>query len=800
MRTKTAARLGAIVALALFAGLVTAVRDPAPSAASDGRYSADIRRTQYGIPHITAKDHGSLGYGYGYAFAQDNLCVLASWMVTLRGERSRHFGPGALSDDPVRPIPNLASDVYHRSLRESGLLRRLLARPAPLGPTPELRRLVDGYAAGYNRYLADTGVDRLPDPSCRGKAWVTPITADDIWINLLDLNRMAGSTGLKEAIAAARPDGGAAPGEAPDKGPDQATPKPKPAAPGSNGWALGRAATTAKNGMLLADPHFPWNGIRRFYQVQLTIPGVLNVAGGSLYGTPLVQIGHNASLAWTHTVSHAQRFTLYRLKLVPGDPTTYLVDGRAEPMGRQEVTVPTRRDDGSTAETGTTLYTSRYGPVISWSGEAAYALADANVANLRSGNEWLAMAAARDVAGLRTAQRAYQSMPFVYTLATDTAGTAYFSDVSVVPHVTDAQAERCAVPEGERMAPGTYVLDGSTSDCLWGKDPDAVEPGVFGPGNAPAMTRADYVANSNESPWLTNPEAPLTGYPRIYGDTETRRDLRTRLSLDMIGKRLSGRDGFGPSGFTLASLQAVTLGKRNLGAEITRADLLALCRDRPVITASDGERVNVKEACRTLARWKARAGLGDEGAVLWREFFQRLDGPRPRPRAGESEPPPVKDWWRVPFDPERPLTTPHGLDRDHPNVSRALADAVQYFRKRELPLTLMPGKAQHYGSVPVPGCTEGEGCFDRVRTGGPLGDDGRYPDVNTGSSFLMAVELTPAGPRARTILTYSLSADPTNPHHTDQTVLFSQGKWVTNRFTEAEIMADPALRVTRLRG
>jgi acyl-homoserine-lactone acylase len=42
----------------------------------DHHYSAEIRRTEYGIPHILASDYGSLGYGYGYAFAQDNL---ASW-------------------------------------------------------------------------------------------------------------------------------------------------------------------------------------------------------------------------------------------------------------------------------------------------------------------------------------------------------------------------------------------------------------------------------------------------------------------------------------------------------------------------------------------------------------------------------------------------------------------------------------------------------------------------------------------------------------------------------------------------
>lgn len=146
----------------------------------------------------------------------------------------------------------------------------------------------------------------------------------------------------------------------------------------------------------------------------------------------------------------------------------------------------------------------------------------------------------------------------------------------------------------------------------------------------------------------------------------------------------------------------------------------------------------------------------------------------------------------MPFDPAHPLTTPRGL-KDVPAVRQALADAVGFFRSNGIPLTLTPGQAQSYASIPIPGCTEGEGCFDRVRTGGPLGTDGRYPEVDTGSSFMMAVELTPAGPRTRTVLTYSLSANPASPHHADQTALFSRGGWVTERFTAAEITADPHL-------
>src|SRR5215470_10731593 len=97
-----------------------------------GGYFAEIRRTAYGIPHILAWNFGSLGYGYGYAFAQDNLCSLASEVLTLRGQRSRYFGPGADSGDPFVPVTNLVSDIYYRGLSGTHVVRQLLARPAPL--------------------------------------------------------------------------------------------------------------------------------------------------------------------------------------------------------------------------------------------------------------------------------------------------------------------------------------------------------------------------------------------------------------------------------------------------------------------------------------------------------------------------------------------------------------------------------------------------------------------------------------------------------------------------------------------
>lgn len=77
--------------------------------APPGEAWAEIRRTSFGVPHIVARDERGLGYGIGYAYAQDNLCLLANEVVTVNGERSRFFGPQALT---LEQRENLASDVF----------------------------------------------------------------------------------------------------------------------------------------------------------------------------------------------------------------------------------------------------------------------------------------------------------------------------------------------------------------------------------------------------------------------------------------------------------------------------------------------------------------------------------------------------------------------------------------------------------------------------------------------------------------------------------------------------------------
>lgn len=88
MRTRL--RRWAVSAVALFTASAVL-----PSAAADARadghrtshggLSAVIRYTEYGVPHIVAKDCANLGFGTGWAQAPDQVCVLADGFVTVRG-------------------------------------------------------------------------------------------------------------------------------------------------------------------------------------------------------------------------------------------------------------------------------------------------------------------------------------------------------------------------------------------------------------------------------------------------------------------------------------------------------------------------------------------------------------------------------------------------------------------------------------------------------------------------------------------------------------------------------------------
>jgi len=814
---------GRVLTLGLLSGLACAVplATPASSEAAPKVRSlpgADnakvvIRRTAHGIPHIVGSNFRNLAYGYGYAFAQDNICTIASSYVTVRAERSRFFGPDATwkFEGNGSTVNNLNSDFFFKRIVDTAVVEKLLTQKPPSGPRPEIRSGVAGYVAGYNRYLRDTGVANLPDPTCRGEEWVRPIREIDVYRYFYKLALLASSGVAIDGIGSAQP--------------------PTPPAPvgllsttkqmdliegnldrfrlgdaGSNAYGLGSQATADGHGMVLGNPHFPWQGSQRFYQSHLTVPGKVDVAGASLFGVPIVLIGHTRRLAWSHTVSTARRFTPFELKLVPGSPTTYLYDGQPRQMTADNVTVQVPGAGGKLENRSRTLYSTVHGPVFTsilglplfpWSSAQAHAMGDINAGNFRYLNHFFETNLSQTVREYDRVQRRNQGIPWVNSIAADSRGEAYYADIGAVPNVSNAKAQACNTALGAQTTQllGIPILDGSRTACRWDNDPDAIQPGSFGPKNMPSMIRRDYVTNSNDSYWLSNPAQRLEGFARIIGDERTTRSLRTRLGLRIVQQRLDGSDGLRGKGFNLGQLQDAVFNNRQYAGELFRDRLVAICKAEPVMQGSQGP-VDVREACPILEQWNLRDDLDSRGAVLFRRFATKLLA-LPGPAGGVSSNPAA---YEQPFDVNDPVNTPRGLSNNQ-NTRTALADAVKELRDLAIPLNArlreFQSEARGNERIPIHGGPGTLGVFNAISA--PFAGKAGFPDVTTGSSFVMAAHVNGTRcPESRSILTYSQSANPASPYYADQTRMFSQKKWVDMRFCTEEVLRDRALRVTEL--
>ncbi|MFF4805072.1 penicillin acylase family protein [Streptomyces sp. NPDC001351] len=798
MRTRSRRLVVAAVALLTASSALQATAAERPSRQdhpSHGDLSAVIRYTEYGIPHIVAKNYADLGFGTGWAQASDQVCLLADGFVTVRGERSRFFGPHAATDRSLSSASdNLSSDLYFRGVRQTRTVEKLLAEPAPRGPSRQVKDMLRGFAAGYNAWLAQ---NRITDPACEGKAWVRPVSTTDVAARFYAIVILGGQGGSVDEITGAQPPtGSTAPGTKVDAKALIRVVRERSASAdmGSNAVAFSGATTANGRGLLLGNPHYPWQGGRRFWQSQQTIPGELDVAGGSLLGSPTVSIGYNSRVAWSHTVATGVPFSLTRLTLDPADPTVYLVDGRRERMTKRTVTVAVQ--DG--APVTRTQWWTRYGPVVAdpdgdpplpWTATTAYVLNDPNAANFRFADTSLGFAKARSTADILTSLALHQGLPWVNTIAADSAGHSLYTQSQVLPRITDDLAARCSTDLGRLTYPqaGVAVLDGSRGDCAIGSDPDAVQPGIFGPARMPTLKDAPYAENSNDSAWLANTDRPLTGYERIFGDVGTPRSLRTRGAIEDVAAMAER------GGLTIRDLQKQQFANRVPAGVLGAADAARACAALPggTATASDGKSVDVTEACKVLAAWDLTMDTGSRGALFFDRFWRKLTAAVPAGRL-----------WKVPFSAADPVRTPNTLDTAAPGFATALADTVAELHGSGTPLDARLGDHQYVvrggERIAIPGGSNRLGVWNVIE---PTWDaaSGAYTQVPFGSSHLQAVGWDGSGcPVARTLLTYSQSSNPNSPHYSDQTRLLSGEQWVTARFCEKDILSSPALRVIRV--
>ncbi len=738
--------------------LLTACQQPEkPEQAAE--YEVDIRWTSYGIPHVKAKDWGGLGYGFAYATATDAFCVIAHEVMLVAGEQSRYQGYGD---------GRLESDVFHKALLDDPVLEHFSA-----ALSSNSAAFNNGYVKGYNRYLRDNK-QTLP-AACVNKPWVREINLSDVIRMNVGVGIRYGVGRFKQGIADAQPPGAdvVSYAAADFSGFDGI---------GSNAVALGRNVTDSGRGMLFGNPHYPWKGPSRFHLIHTTIPGELDVMGVSLMTTSRVSIGFNRDIAWTHTVSTALRATVYELSLNPDNAMQYLYEGGYRDIEEQEIQLVSKSVDGPEVKETRKVYTSHFGPIAAtsefpWTTKKAYVIKDANVYNNRSSETYDALGKARNINEVEAAI-SHQGVAFTNTIAADREGTAFYADISVTPNVDAALLERCRVSV-EGVPAYIVVLDGSKASCEWQQDTRARIPGILPAEEMPRLKRDDYVTNSNDSYWLSNPHAPLEGYSPIIGPEQTARSLRTRAGISLV-EALLEEGKVKPS-----DLQDMLYAHRNFGAELLLDDVLSLC------SANSYSIAPIQGACEALKAWDRTMTVDSKGSQVWTEFWMTARN--------------IEGIFAQAFDKNDPVNTPRGIAVDKPEVKVEVIDALLAAQNKldeagialeqrlgDIQYTELNGKR-----FPVPGGQGWAGMFSMIIA--PLENGAGYTPIVHGNSFVQVVSWDEEGELdARGILTYSQSQEPESAHYSDQTELYSTGQWLKFPFRDAEIAADPNLKSLHL--
>ena len=691
---------------------------------SDGQLEATIRRTTGGVPHIVADDLKSAAFGHGYAQAQDNVCMLAEAVVKARSERAKYFGPGpdagfGVGINIVNDFSFKAQQIYAGAEAEFPAL------------SPESRALIEGFTEGYNRYVNETDASQFP-AECADQEWVKPITPVDLLAHYRIVGQYAsGALFATGAVFLAVP-----PAESPAPTPVSSVTNAEEvnnllksvvatAEAGarsqtnfadmglaSNAWGIGSELTEQGRGALLANPHFPYTGHRRLYEVQMTVPGYLNVHGAGLLGTAIPLINFNENLAWSHTVTTSRRFTWYELVLKDGDNLTYVKDGVEKPITTETYQIEVDMGMAQPVVLERTFYFSEYGPMIAanavsnqlpaWgengalnaSSTVAHTYRDANANTGGLLDTWLGMSRASNLEEFQSVFQNCGSTLWTNTTYADDQGNAFYIDSSSVPNLSEKAIALVNLRRASSDAyaglfdQGVTLLDGRLSQEDW------VET-ACGPlvpyDQKPKLVRSDWVQNSNSSYWSTNPDEFLTGFSPLFGDEKAPINPRTRLGIKMLQNLMdpgfptaplpAGQDGK----FSAEELIGVIWNNRAWYAEQFLPELLQRC-DAIGSTAVNG--VDLSSWCQSLSNWDGLYNRDSVGAHIFRVFMANYIEDL------ESD-------LTTPFSPADPVGTPADPSEENAGTATdtmllALADGVTALQSQGILPTDALGDLQYY--------------------------------------------------------------------------------------------------------
>jgi penicillin amidase len=487
------------------------------------RDSVQVRYDIRGVPHIFAATEEDAYRALGYVVARDRLFQM---------DLQAHAGSGRLTE--MVGDRALAMD---EETRTRGIPRAVERKFAALDTDSPSRKMIDAYAAGVNAYIDRLSPEDYPIEykllDVRPEHWRA---INSIYLLATMGQTLAGADPERTFARVAAVVGREAamalfplhtPIEEPIqpeprwKGPRMAfAPIPPPGLPdkraaglvamydafdgpqadaahqsgfASNNWAVAPSRTRDGYALLAGDPHLDLSLPSIWYEVQMTVPGKLDVYGVTIPGAPGIIIGFNRNIAWTFTNTGADVTDFYRETVDDSlDPTQYMLDGAWRPLVPRVETY--LAPDGGTLYVDTVLFTHR-GPITKTHGQWV----SMRWTVLEPSEEIRAFydaAHARTAAEFQAAMAHSFFVPAQNMLVADRQGTIAIRSTGHFPLRPDNGS-------------GLVVRDGSTTASDWiGYWPVYMYPQSFNP-------RQGYLASANQEP-----EVPASEFAYLGTDAE----------------------------------------------------------------------------------------------------------------------------------------------------------------------------------------------------------------------------------------------------------------------------------------
>ncbi|MEY3404837.1 MAG: hypothetical protein RL161_267 [Bacteroidota bacterium] len=289
-----------------------------------------IYRDGYGVPHIYGKSDADAVFGLLYSQCEDGFERVEMNYVTALGRQSEFKGEAYVWQDLRARL--VIDEARGRALYQSA--------------KPELKKLLDAFAAGINYFLF-THPEVKPKLIHRFEPWMHilfsegSIGGDITSISLTELEKFY--TGQIKV-------GQYAPEERVDRTAD-----------GSNGFALSPSRSTTGNALFYINPHTTFYFRGEFHMVS---EEGLNAYGAATWGQLFLYQGFNASCGWMHTSSQADVVDFYKERVeLEGKRYMYWNDDKKYPVETKEILLKVLKNE-KMETISFTGYRTLHGPVV----------------------------------------------------------------------------------------------------------------------------------------------------------------------------------------------------------------------------------------------------------------------------------------------------------------------------------------------------------------------------------------------------------------------------------------------------